>query len=137
MQTFFSIVLSLIFAWGCSHHARLRGRNPTTWFFAGALFGLLAVIALFILKKRSSDPLPEVVGKLATKGGPSLEPLFPTHADKYWYFLDTEKTQFGPMSFDGLSRAWHEGTVTETTFVWNEEMENWQHFKEVILNNPA
>jgi uncharacterized protein DUF4339 len=130
MQVLFSIAMSVFFAWGCAHHARFRGRNPMAWFFAGAMFGLFALIALFILPMRSPitrSPIPAPPLKL-----PALTTISPLHAEKLWYYLDEEKKQFGPMSFHALSAAWNEGAVRECTFVWNEVMENWQRFNEVI-----
>jgi hypothetical protein len=129
-QTFLSIALSLLFGWGCAYYARRRRRDPKLWFFAGALFGILAFITLFILP----IPLPKnnAPKGLAPPKFPQLAALAPLHADKLWYYLDTEKKQYGPMSFHALGTAWKEGSVREQTFVWNEEMENWQYFKEVI-----
>ncbi|MBS0605220.1 MAG: DUF4339 domain-containing protein [Verrucomicrobia bacterium] len=131
LQTFLSIALSLVLAWGCSHYAKRRGRNPMIWFAAGALFGIFALITLFILpvRKAAAKQVPE--GPTVSKA-PTLALLSPMHAEKFWYFLDDQKKQFGPMSFDALTKARLEGTVGEQTFVWNEEMENWQRFKDVI-----
>jgi hypothetical protein len=131
MQVLLSILLALTLGWGCSHLARQRGRNPMNWFIAGVLFGIFALILLFILpiRKRNeqANPAAAPVKKL-----PKLTILAPAHEEKLWYFLDEEKTQFGPMSFDALSRAWNEGKVRDSTFVWNESMEDWQRFQEVI-----
>lgn len=130
MQTFLSILLSLILGLGCSHLARQRGRGPFNWFIAGIFFGIFALILLFILPIRK--------GKLSNSGNlppqkiPKLTVLFPAHEEKLWYFLDDKKAQIGPMSLDGLSRAWNEGKVQGHTYVWNESMDNWQHFQEVI-----
>ncbi len=130
MQIFLSIALSLLLAWGCSHHARLRGRNPSTWFVAGAFFGLFALITLFILPVRKAQGAQEAASPLT----PSLTPIAPEHSEKMWYFLDAEKIQFGPMSIHALGQAWQEGKVGQETYVWNENMENWQRFKTVITS---
>jgi hypothetical protein len=132
MHTFLSILLSLVLGWGCSHFAKQRGRSPLNWFIAGLFFGILALIVLFILpvRKRKEEvpdpknPFAQNISKLAV--------LLPSHAEKLWYFLDEQKKQFGPMSLDALSKAWDEGKVQRHTFVWNELMENWQPFQEVI-----
>jgi hypothetical protein len=128
MHTFLSIVLSLMLGWGCGQVARQRGRNPLHWMIAGALFGILALIALFLLPARKRNPAPAPVQKAA----PKLTILSPSHQEKLWYFLDEQSTQLGPMSFDALSKAWNEGKVNENTYVWNESMENWQKFQEVV-----
>jgi hypothetical protein len=134
IQTFLSVTLSLILAWGCAHYAKQRGRNPTIWFITGALFGIFALIILFVIPARKME------GK-TSKGGTTKEPtapqpmlaiISPLHTEKLWYYLDEQKNQFGPMSFHALNKAWNEGSVRDRTFVWNEAMENWQHFKDVI-----
>ena len=136
MQTFFSIALGLMLAWCCSHYAKKKGRNPTTWFFLGILFGIFSLITLFILPaiKPKGEPLSE---EPAAPKPPELTLLFPLQAEKFWYYLDEEKKQLGPMSFSALSKAWKEGIVREVTFVWYEEMENWKHFKDVIKTQQS
>ncbi len=132
MQTFLTILLSLVLGWGCSHIARQRGRNPMNWFIAGVFFGVFALAALFLFPKRNKSeavPLPQSLPKLAV--------LSPSHAEKLWYFLDEEKTQCGPMSLDALSEAWRKGKVKENSYVWNELMENWQLFHEVIKTSES
>ncbi len=131
MQTFLSILLSLILGWGCSHLAKQRGRSPLNWFIAGLFFGIFALIVLFILpiRRRSEASHPELLPSQKT---PKLALLSPSHEEKLWYFLDEQKSQIGPMSFDALSKAWIEGKIRENTYVWNESMDNWQQFQEVI-----
>jgi|SRR5579863_1669033 GYF domain 2 len=123
IQLFLSLALSLVFGWGCAHLAARRGRDPRPWFFAGAFFGILAFAILFILpiRLRASAARPSNVVTLSS-----------LHENKLWYYLDAGKKQYGPMSFHALSSAWKEGSVREQTFVWNEEMENWRPFKEVV-----
>ncbi len=131
MQTFFTILLSLTLGLGCSHLAKQRRRSPLHWFIAGLLFGIFALIVIFILpaRRRRATSHSEA---LPSQKIPKLALLSPSHEEKLWYFLDEQKSQMGPMSFDALSRAWVEGKIRENTFVWNESMENWQKFQEVI-----
>lgn len=130
MQMIMSIVFSLLLAWTCGHYAKRRGRNPTTWFVAGAFFGIFALIALFFFPTRKSNTKPVSAEPIVK--GPSLTATCPVQAQRLWYYLNDSKEQFGPMSFNALSKAWLDGSVREQTFVWNEEMENWQPLKEVI-----
>jgi hypothetical protein len=130
MQILLSILLSLLIAWACAHHAKRRGRNPMVWLAAGAFFGLFALIALFLMPPKSlakqHSPTPQA---------PTLPPLSPIssdHEDKLWYFLDDQKNQLGPMSLAALSEAWRNGKVQEQTYVWNETMENWERFHTVL-----
>jgi len=131
MQTFLSVLLSFILGWGCSRLARQRGRKPLNWFIAGLFFGIFALITLFILPTRRRIETSNSENLLSQKI-PKLAILSPSHEEKLWYFLDEKKTQIGPMSFDALSKAWNEGKVQEHTYVWNESMDNWQRFQEVI-----
>jgi hypothetical protein len=131
MQTLLSILLTLILGWGCSYFAKQRGRNPLNWFIAGLFFGIFALIALFILPIRQKNE-KQTLQTLPPSKNLQLTILTPSHAEKLWYFLDEQKTQFGPMSFDALSKAWNEGKVQEHTYVWNESMDKWQRFQEVI-----
>lgn len=129
MQTFLTLVTNVMIAYACSRYAMRVRRNPTNWFIAGLLFGIFAIIVLYFLSRTrvavvKPAPQPRIVPQLIT--------LEPAHAEKLWYFLDEQMTQFGPMSFNGLKRAWNEGKVRDQTYVWNEEMKNWKKFQEVI-----
>ena len=129
MNYFYSLLLGFLNAFVCAHFAKKRGRNPYYWFISGALFGLLALGTLFLLpsRKKANAEL-----KMALPQPPQLQALSPTQTSKFWYYLDQEKKQFGPMSFDGLARAWREGDLSAQNLVWNEELENWKPFDEVI-----
>lgn len=130
MQTLFTLFFSFLCAWGCYHFAKQRGLNPRIWGIAGLFLGILAFIALFLFPKRQVRPLhPKEPLPFSP---PNLTILKTDHVGKLWYFIDTEKRQLGPMSFEALNTAWREGKVTEKTFVWNEAMENWHPLKEVL-----
>ncbi len=140
MNQLIALVICGIIGAVCYHYSKQRGRNPYAWLAIGILFGVFGLIALFVLpplngkaviKKKGNQepqaPLSEVK--------PKLETVDPTHLSKLWYYLDNSNQQFGPMSLDALSKAWHEGTVNQTTYVWNDLMENWKRLEEV-LNAP-
>lgn len=128
-QTLLSILLSVILGLGCSRLARYRGRNPTHWFIGGVFFGIFALALLFFLPARKQKPAVN-----PQPARPKLNLLFPEHDGKLWYFLDEEKGQHGPMSFDALTRSYGEGKVKKASYVWNEAMEEWQEFYRVIQN---
>ncbi len=124
------IAFNLLLAWYCSRCAKRLKRDPFKWFIASVFFGVFAFIALYIAasrKARRSIPLQQSAPK-----PPVLLLITPSHAERFWYYLNDKNEQFGPMSFNALARAWNEGAIQELTYVWNEEMENWQRFKEVI-----
>ncbi|MBS0653851.1 MAG: DUF4339 domain-containing protein [Verrucomicrobia bacterium] len=137
MQKIIPIIICTIIGAICYRYSKQRGRNPYTWFAIGLLFGVFGLIALFVM-----PPLNRPRG--AKKGkGPAIEPLptifknnletlDPSHTSKLWYYLDQENQQFGPMSLDALTNAWRDGKVHATTYVWNEVMENWKRFEEVL-----
>lgn len=134
MQTFLTIAISILLALSCAHLARRRGRNPTTWFAAGAFFGVFALALLALLPTRKTNKHEQNTSS-APAQLPLLSTLHPSHTGKLWYFLNEDRTQCGPMSLDALSREWKEGRVKEQTYVWNEEMEQWQRFQEVIKSS--
>jgi GYF domain 2 len=127
MHYFYSILIGLLSAFLCARYAKKRGRHPVHWFVWGALFGLFALLVLFLLPPKkmaqaaSTQPIPV----------PVLQVLDPMQACKLWYYLDGERQQYGPMSFDGLNRAWKDGKVHVQSFVWNDELENWKRLEEV------
>lgn len=139
-----SMIFGLIFGIICSYVAVKRGRNQIRWFVGGCLFGLLALLFLYLLP-------PAFKRKQGEKKAPSY-PLFPSEEEKaplhpfqkkLWYYLDQESKQYGPMSFDALKKGWKEGKVQEKTYLWNEDLENWKLLEEmkeilvVIKNEPS
>jgi len=103
--------------------AKRKKKDPFLWFCIGAFFGLLGVLYLYFFakpaKKTEEPPLSTVV-KASTL------------PQKFWYYLDQENHQFGPMSFEALNQAWKDGKVSINTYVWNEDLESWKPFGELI-----
>jgi hypothetical protein len=135
MEILLKVLSSLAAGIGCYQIAKRRGQHPLIWFVLGLLLGIFALIFLCFMPLRKKKPIP-IVQNIPTIKYPPLNILHADHMDKLWYFLDEQKTQFGPMSFNALNRAWNEGKVKNHTFVWNEAMENWQRFEEVISSHP-
>ncbi len=138
MQQIIMIIICTIIGAICYRYSKQRGRNPYTWFAIGLLFGILGLIALFVMPplnrphntKNGKDPFIEPT--TPTVINHHLETLDPSHSSKLWYYLDQENQQFGPMSIDALTKAWRDGKVHGATYVWNELMENWKRFEEVL-----
>lgn len=122
MNIFLTFVIGILFGLICAHYAKQRGRNPRNWFFVGLLLGVFGLILVFLLPKKTVDK-PFVTAL--------IEPI-PEKLQKLWYYLDTENQQFGPMSFIALKRAKEEGKIGAQSYVWNEEMENWEKYAEKI-----
>lgn len=127
-QIFCTILMSMVLALGCSQLAKKRNRDPMIWFISGLIFGIFALIILLFMPMRR----PPVAIHQKSPPPPLLTLLQPDHVGKLWYFIDENKNQLGPMSFEALSRAWKEGKIRDKTYVWNEAMENWQPFQDII-----
>jgi hypothetical protein len=111
--------------------AHRRGHNPYIWFCIGSFFGILGAFAIFFAPARKkvltkSEPEPPVQQLLPGIQGPS---------DKFWYYLNQEHKQVGPMSLDGLTNAWRQGKISLTTYVWNEELPDWKPLRELQVSN--
>ena len=116
-----------------AHYAKQRGRNPYIWFFIGFVFSLPGLLVLFILPRKKPKK-EEVMVKEAEEAAPAPKNILipPEGSHPFWYYLDQGNQQCGPMSFNALEKAWNEGKVTLNTYVWNEAMENWKLFGEII-----
>ncbi len=127
MNMWITILSSFMLACACGNYAKSKGKNPTYWFVAGALFGLFALLALFFVSRQRSS-----VKRVKVPPATPFEPRVPSQKEKFWYVLDEDKKQLGPMSFIALKGAWEKGSVKMATFVWNEEMEEWKPLQEVV-----
>jgi hypothetical protein len=123
MQTFLSLILAFGMAAACAYYSQGRGRRPAVWFGIGLLLGLIGLILLFIMPVvKRKDPSV-------------LTPATPQSADKpqpLWYYLNLDNQPLGPMSLDALKEVMGAGTIDGSTYVWNENMEGWKPYKEVV-----
>ncbi len=118
----------LIVLWVCfgilsSKIARKKNRNIFYWFFLGLFFGLLGLIIIYFLK-----PLKDMNQNVINQN----QPLSLTD-NNYWYYLDIDKNQIGPVSIKLLFDNYLEGKISDNTFVWNDTMQNWMKLKEVPI----
>jgi hypothetical protein len=96
-----------------------RGRNPYLWFFIGFFFGMLGVFALFFSGgKKQEKKIP-----IFSIRGPK---------DKFWYYLQGNTEQMGPVSHEAITKAWKEGKIDSSTLIWHEELDSWKPLKELI-----
>ncbi|NGX38739.1 MAG: hypothetical protein KR126chlam1_00049 [Chlamydiae bacterium] len=124
-----SFLSSLAFGAISGYMAHQKGKNPYLWFFLGVLFGIFGLLFLLFgdraMRPRQKSKKDETVI--------DITPTFdPEHKKFFWYYLGPQNTQNGPMSFDALTKAWTEGKVTKSTYVWNESLDNWKPFDEFI-----
>ena len=68
-------------------------------------------IAYYIAKKKKEEPKASLPAPVA---------------NKIWYYLSEDMTQSGPISTHALKQAWKDGTVTDTTYIWNEDLDDWK-----------
>lgn len=111
-----------------------RGRKPIPWFFLGFFFGLLALLILFCIPKKQSLSLEPILLK-----GNISHPLTPTTPTiqieslpmirEFWYFLDQDHKQVGPVSFQGLKNNYLEGKISNSSYVWNGQLDNWERLE--------
>ena len=115
-----SIIFSCVFAFLSYHYASKRGRDPYIWFFLGFIFGLFGLIALFILpdiKKITSPSLP-----------PKQQKYSPILYQE-WFYIDSNKEQQPPITFEKLKTMWNDGTLKSSSYVWTKGMDNWKQIK--------
>ena len=127
------IISWLTLGWLSSRMARRRGRNPAIWFFLGVVLGVIALIVLYFLpqKETLATAMAAPTQKAAIPISPNEE-ISEKPPEKLWYYLDSEKAQFGPMSFYALQEAWDDDKITASTYIWNEDMENWVRLENLI-----
>lgn len=113
--------------------ARRRGRNPTIWFFIGVVLGVISLIVLYFLppKETLATAMAAPMQKAAVPVSPNEE-ISRKPPEKLWYYLNSEKVQFGPMSFYALQETWNDDKITASTYIWNEDMENWVRLENLI-----
>jgi hypothetical protein len=125
-----SALMWIVFGALSAYLAKMRGKNPYLWFFLGMLFGVFGLLFLFFAPKPRSAPSREKRGSDDPKTIDISPPYDPTYNEKFWYYLDGQNQQFGPMSFDALYRLLGEEKVSKKTFVWNESLESWKSLEE-------
>lgn len=120
----FMIISAFAIAFLSAYLAHKRGRNPYAWFAIGFIFGIFGIFAIFFAPSKKRFKLADI----------PPQPVFTIHgpSDKFWYYIDPSNQQQGPMSRDALTSAWKEGKVDLSTYVWHEEMADWQPLKETL-----
>ena len=139
MQTLFTFIIASLFGAICAYYGKQRGRDPLNWFFIGLFLGVIGLILLFILPAKKAPVLAEEIQKTAPIQEPIEEKEIPSSHKPplFWYYLDAENKQFGPMSFEGLQTAFKEDKINDATYIWNQEMTNWQRFGDVFKNDET
>lgn len=110
-----------------AYFAYKRGRNPYKWFFIGFFFGLLGLFAAVLFLPSSKKKIPASIAVIKP------QPRILGPSDKFWYYLDPQHKQVGPISYSALSDFLKKGSILPTTYVWNEDMDDWKILKELVV----
>ena len=125
MSLLFYITISLFWLWITARFAQKKGLNQKNWYIAGMLFCALAFIMVLFQRKKNLK-MPEPVDKS------QLIPIHLSHRECLWYYLNKTGQQFGPISFQALINDWENNKIEEESYVWNEDLDDWKRFKEVL-----
>lgn len=144
MDLFFVVLLTFLVGFLTMKLAERRGRSGPLWFCLGVLGGIFAVIALLLLKpvkKEGESEEEEEEQSLFSFGmdrqekknepGNAKISLSWDPALYDWYYLNSEKKQEGPISFQTVSDLWNEGKISLDTYVWYEELSEWKHLHQL------
>lgn len=120
------LIILLGIAWYTSQIAERKGRSPLGWFILGFLFGLFGLAAIYFVPplKRSSDPNTIEVEPVIIEKTPKFD-------TEKWYYLDLERKQQGPFSFQELQNLWVKRTIGVQTYVWCASMSGWKRIGEI------
>lgn len=121
-----TFISALAFGFITAYLAYKRKQNLYLWFFFGFFFGIFGLLGIFFspAKKKEKTPTQDKTVKII--------PTLPGPFNKFWYYLDPTHQQIGPISHSAITKALHQGEISETTFVWNEEMSEWKKIKEIL-----
>ena len=103
--------------------AKKKEKNPYGWFFCGFFFGLLGVIFLYFLSPKKKEE------KVVVAAPAPVDPF----ANTIWYYLDQDMNQTGPMSYPVLKKAWNDGVISNTTYIWNPDLEDWKQLEDILI----
>ncbi len=129
-----STIMWLVFGAASAYLAKARGKNPYLWFCLGMFFGVFGLLFLFFSPKLKSTILrrPKPAKDPNTIDiTPEVDPIY---GKSFWYYLDSNSEQKGPMSLDALNAAFREQTISSQTYVWNENLDSWKFFGDLDLS---
>lgn len=149
------ILVGLLFAGLTAYFAKVRGRNPITWFFIGIMLGVLGLLLVLLLpaqtkqgegRQREVAPanLSEVHSEAASPidNARNLPPIkrIPTSSSIQWYYVDENQNITGPLKIDALRKEFALKKADITTYIWCEEFEDWTQLLEFqnanVLTDP-
>ena len=126
------VLMGTLTAWLASK----KGRRPRVWFFIGVFFGLLALAILVFMPKivdAGDVDIKENPQENSKENSLPLEPEIcdPQLSSKEWHYIDGDHQKCDPVNFKSLKKLWDEGIVTEETFLWMDDMKDWEKCKKL------
>ena len=116
-------LVGLVSAW----MARRRNKNPIPWFFVGFFLGFYGLLLFYLYRNNQQKK------RTAPSTKPVPQPYLAGPTDKFWYYLDPDNRQVGPMSHSAITNEWKQGKISPDTYVWHEDLSNWSPLQELIL----
>lgn len=128
------VCLMALMAYVCGTLAQRQGRNPLLWSFAALLFGMIPIfILIFFHIRKKRAPKTSALQGVAVQELMVMPPLLlsPSFEGHFWYYLDSQEQQRGPMDFNEIEKAWEKRELSPQTFIWNEKMTEWKKIEEI------
>ncbi len=131
-MSFELLSLIILFAMGiyAASIAHKHKKNPYLWFILGFYFGILSLVLLYFLIRKKKSKKKTIIKKPPSP----IEKFFLNNLslNKLWYHLDNNNNTLGPISSMKLYEEWKKGTITNSTYVWNEEMDQWEKIENLF-----
>ena len=138
-----AFLLQILFGTVTALLAKKLKKNPYLLFAFGYYIGpisplflfLSPLLKLFFFKYILRKHLPKAPSQKTTTAETTIDVTPkdpPTEAQSFWYYLNEQNKQEGPMSLQALQRKKREGIIATTTYIWNETLPQWQRFQEVF-----
>lgn len=121
----------------CAYIASRRGRHVIGWFLIGLFFGLIGLVVLALMPKKTPSNVAAVALN-STASLPSAESTIAIESAKEdvtesasWYYIDNEKKTIGPLSLAKLKEHLTTGILKQESYVWNESMSDWKKVQDI------
>lgn len=127
------IVLLFWIFWGSltSYLAKGRGRDPVAWFLLGMALQVIALIILYVIPALNKTETTELeLNEDEQMAGFEYPDPLKEFQSKEWYFVNADRIQHGPLSFEELQKQWADGNMSRMSFVWSEGMADWCQVKD-------
>jgi hypothetical protein len=122
------IVLMFWIFWGSltSYLAKRRGRDPVAWFLLGMALQVIALIILYVLPSLEKMETTELeLNEDEQMAGFEFPDPVKDFQNKEWFYVNADRVQHGPFTFEELQRKWADGEMSKLSYVWADGMADW------------